>query len=101
MDYGVVDDANGLVTHFREKPTLAYCVSMGAYCMDPDVLGYIPTGMPFGFDDLIFCIMEKGVPVHTFKHHGLWLDIGRVDDFHKAQEIDWDEQSPCLEAVAI
>jgi mannose-1-phosphate guanylyltransferase len=69
--------------------------------MDPDVLHYIPTGMPFGFDDLIFCIMEKGVPVHTFKHHGLWLDIGRVDDFHKAQEIDWDEQSPCLEAVAI
>jgi mannose-1-phosphate guanylyltransferase len=101
MDYGVVDDANGLVTHFREKPTLSYCVSMGAYCMDPDVLHYIPTGMPFGFDDLIFCIMEKGVPVHTFKHHGLWLDIGRVDDFHKAQEIDWDEQSPCLEAVAI
>jgi mannose-1-phosphate guanylyltransferase len=24
----------------------------------------------------------------------MWLDIGRVDDFLKAQDIAWDEQSP-------
>jgi mannose-1-phosphate guanylyltransferase len=74
---------------------------MGAYCMEPEVLQYIPAGMPFGFDDLVFCMMDRGVPVHTYKHNGLWLDIGRVEDFHKAQEIDWDEQVPSLESVAV
>ena len=99
MDFGVVDDVDGTVTRFREKPTLSNCVSMGAYCMEPEVLSYIPSGMPFGFDDLVFCMMERGVPVHIYKHQGLWLDIGRVEDFHKAQEIDWDEQVPSLEAI--
>jgi NDP-sugar pyrophosphorylase family protein len=101
MEFGVIDEANGSVSRFREKPTLSNCVSMGAYCMEPEVLQYIPTGMPFGFDDLVFCMMDRGVPVHTYKHNGLWLDIGRVEDFHKAQEIDWDEQVPSLESVAV
>jgi NDP-sugar pyrophosphorylase family protein len=100
-DFGVIEDANGLVTQFREKPMLSNCVSMGAYCMEPEVVEYIPAGIPFGFDDLVFCMMERGVPVHTFRHHGLWLDIGRVEDFHKAQEIDWDEQAPSLQAIAV
>jgi NDP-sugar pyrophosphorylase family protein len=101
MEFGVIDETNGVVSRFREKPTLSHCVSMGAYCMEPEVLQYIPTGMPFGFDDLVFCMMDRGVAVHTYKHNGLWLDIGRVEDFHKAQEIDWDEQTPALESVAV
>jgi NDP-sugar pyrophosphorylase family protein len=101
MDFGVIDDVEGVVTRFREKPLLSNCVSMGVYCMEPEVLQYIPTGMPFGFDDLVFCMMEKGAAVRTYKHQGLWLDIGRVEDFHKAQEIDWDDQVPSLAASAI
>jgi mannose-1-phosphate guanylyltransferase len=46
-------------------------------------------------------MMERGVPIHTYKHQGLWLDIGRVEDFHKAQEIAWDEQAPSLEVGAL
>jgi mannose-1-phosphate guanylyltransferase len=100
-EFGVIDDANGVVIQFREKPVLSNWVSMGAYCMEPGVLKYIPTGVPFGFDDLVFCMMERGMPVHTFRHHGLWLDIGRVEDFHKAQEIDWNEHAPSLQAIAV
>jgi len=100
MEYGVVDDADGRITQFREKPKLPFCVSMGAYCMEPEVLQHIPSGMPFGFDDLVFCMMESVIPLHIFKHTGYWFDIGRIEDFQKAQEINWDEQSPPLEAVA-
>jgi mannose-1-phosphate guanylyltransferase len=100
-EFGVIEDSNGALTHFSEKPTLSNCVSMGAYCMEPEVLKFIPTGVPFGFDDLVFCMMERGVSVRTFRHQGLWLDIGRVEDFHKAQEINWDEQAPFLQAIAV
>jgi len=101
MDFGVIEDVDGIVVKFWEKPTLTNCVSMGAYCIEPEVLKYIPDGVPFGFDDLMLCMINKGVSVHAFKHQGLWLDVGRVEDFHKAQEIDWEDQSSPLESIAI
>jgi mannose-1-phosphate guanylyltransferase len=100
MDFGVIDETDGGVTGFREKPELAHLVSMGIYCMDPIVLERIPSGVPFGFDDLMFQMLEEEAPVNVFKHNGLWLDIGRVDDFLKAQDVAWDEQSPAS-AVSI
>lgn len=93
MDYGVIDNAGGVVTSFQEKPSLSHLVSMGIYCMNPEVMELIPSGVPFGFDDLMREMMENGTAVHVHTHTGLWLDIGRVDDFQRAQEISWDEQS--------
>lgn len=93
MDYGVIDHDGALVTSFREKPELTHRVSMGIYCMDPIVLERIPTNVPFGFDDLILQMLDDQVPVHVFQHEGTWLDIGQVNDFLKAQEIAWDEQT--------
>jgi mannose-1-phosphate guanylyltransferase len=45
-------------------------------------------------------MLGRGVPVHTFKHNGLWLDIGRVEDFQRAQDLAWDDQPPAFEVVA-
>ena len=54
---------------------------------------------PFGFDDLILCMLARDLPVFSFPHDGLWLDIGRVEDFQKAQELAWDDQLPAYEQV--
>jgi len=78
---------------------LSHLVSMGIYCMDPAVLERIPSGVPFGFDDLMFQMLEEEISVNVYKHHGMWLDIGRVEDFVKAQEVAWDEQSPAFAAT--
>jgi mannose-1-phosphate guanylyltransferase len=99
MEFGVIDELEGHVTGFREKPELPNLVSMGIYCMDPAVLERIPSGVPFGFDDLMFQMLEQNAAVHVFKHNGLWLDIGRVEDFLKAQDIPWDEQSSAFAAT--
>src|SRR5260221_1606731 len=101
MEYGIIEDVDGQVVQFKEKPNLTHLVSMGVYCMEPEVLNYIPAGVPFGFDDLMFCMLGRGLPVCTFLHNGLWLDIGRVEDFHKAQELAWDEQSPAFETLSV
>ncbi|WP_314957544.1 NDP-sugar synthase [Bradyrhizobium cosmicum] len=100
MDFGVIDEANGRVTGFREKPELTNLVSMGIYCMNPTVFERIPSGVPFGFDDLMFQMLEEDVRVNVFKHTSLWLDIGRVEDFLKAQDIAWDEQSSAFAIAA-
>ncbi|MEE9424252.1 MAG: sugar phosphate nucleotidyltransferase [Methylococcales bacterium] len=88
VDLGVLDTDNlSRVTRFREKPSMQYQVSMGMYCMEPKILKHIPKGVAFGFDDLVHILLEKNVPIHVFQHDGLWMDIGRPEDFQKAQEL--------------
>ena len=38
----------------------------------------------------MYALLDKGIPVNTYRHDGKWMDIGRVDDFTQAQE-DWAE----------
>jgi NDP-sugar pyrophosphorylase family protein len=99
MDFGVIEDAGGTVIHFMEKPSLTHVVSMGVYCMEPDVLEHIPEGVPFGFDDLMSCMLLRGARVRTFPHHGFWLDIGRVEDFQKAQDLAAEDTPPAFETA--
>ena len=93
MDYGVIEETANIVKSFLEKPVLPHLVSMGIYCMDPAVLELIPSGVPFGFDDLMRQVLENGTDVSVYKHDGLWLDIGRMEDFQRAQDASWGEQS--------
>lgn len=86
VDLGVLETEGSTVTAFHEKPSISYTVSMGIYCMEPDILEMIPEGVPFGFDDLMHVMLGKGLPVHVFNHNGTWMDIGRPEDFQKAQE---------------
>jgi mannose-1-phosphate guanylyltransferase len=101
IDFGILEDTNGRVTRFKEKPVLTHIVSTGIYCMEPSVIDLIPTGVPFGFDNLMHCMLARNLTVRTFLHSGLWLDIGRVEDFHKAQEMAWDEVSPAFETSPV
>ena len=91
IDLGVIDTENSRVVGFREKPRLPMEVSMGVYIMNPDILDFIPRGVPFGFDNLMVALLDRDIPVNTYRHEGRWMDIGRVEDFVKAQE-DWPAQ---------
>lgn len=100
MDFGVIEQKDGRITSFKEKPILTNLVSMGLYCMEPGILDHIPSGVPFGFDDLILRMLARDVPAQTFLHDGMWLDIGRVEDFQSAQDLTLDGQPPAFQIVA-
>ena len=99
LDFGVIESVASRVVRFKEKPTFTHSVSMGVYCMEPEILKYIPKNVSYGLDNLVLCLLEKNVPVSTFQHSGMWLDIGRVEDFHKAQDMAWDDQLPAYETI--
>lgn len=86
IEYGVLDHVAGRVNDFREKPVQQFCVSTGFYCMEPGILDLIPDGKPYGFDDLVRQMLHEGRPVSAYTHHGVWIDIGRIEDLRKAQE---------------
>jgi NDP-sugar pyrophosphorylase family protein len=87
VDLGVVEHKNRRIIGFREKPAFKFQVSMGIYCVEPAVLRLIPKGIPFGFDDLMHTMLDQGLPVSIYEHTGSWMDIGREEDFLRAQEM--------------
>jgi mannose-1-phosphate guanylyltransferase len=101
MDFGIIEDTGGMVVNFMEKPNLTHVVSMGIYCMEPEVVDHIPAAVPFGFDDLMSCMLARGLPVHIFPHSGSWLDIGRVEDFQKAQDLAEEDTPPAFETAPV
>ena len=87
VDLGVLESENGRMTHFREKPDMRFRVSMGVYCMEPEILKLIPNHMPFGFDDLVNEMLQQKLSIHIYEHNGIWMDIGREEDYKRAQEV--------------
>ena len=61
-------------------------VSMGVYVLEPETLASVPADGPFDFPQLVQALLAAGLPVGAFVHDGLWLDIGRHEDYEKAVE---------------
>ena len=84
VDFGVLSTEHGVVVDFVEKPKLDYRVSMGVYGLTRSALLNYPAGLPFGFDELVLDLLGRGIPPHEYAFDGYWLDIGRPDDYDRA-----------------
>jgi NDP-sugar pyrophosphorylase family protein len=80
----VLDVEGGRIVGFREKPVLSYPVSMGVYGMSRRALAPYPPGLPFGFDQLVLDLLDRGDHPATYPFDGFWLDIGRPEDYDEA-----------------
>lgn len=84
VDFGVLELDHGAITCFTEKPTLEYSVSMGVYAISRSALSHYTAGLPFGFDELILDLLDRGELPASYAFDGYWLDIGRPDDYDQA-----------------
>jgi len=87
IDYGVLHhNENNFLTRFEEKPHYDFLVSMGVYVVNRNALQYIPKDTFFGFDHLMYKLLEVKRPATVFEYDGFWLDIGRPSDYELATE---------------
>ncbi|MDD3552347.1 MAG: sugar phosphate nucleotidyltransferase [Methanothrix soehngenii] len=87
IDFGVVElDENRTLIGYIEKPKIDYLVSMGVYAFNESILEYIPSHEYLDIPDLMKRLLSEGEKVNGFIHDGYWLDIGRPDDYIKANE---------------
>jgi mannose-1-phosphate guanylyltransferase len=88
--YGVVvTDEDGRVRSFQEKPDVADAASdminTGIYIFEPEVLDYVPSGVPFDIgSDLFPKLVESGAPFYALPMEFEWVDIGKVPDYWQA-----------------
>jgi NDP-mannose synthase len=84
-ELGILErDAENRLTAYHEKPEHQYLVSMGIYVLDRSVIDLIPTGEAMDFPALVQALLDAGRPVYSHTHSGYWLDLGRPDDFARA-----------------
>lgn len=84
VDFGVLEVEAGRVVGFTEKPKLDYQVSMGVYALSRSALSGYRAGEPLGFDRLVLDLLAAGRNPASFGFDGFWLDIGRPEDYDRA-----------------
>lgn len=86
VPYAVLETTNKHVVSFKEKPTYTYYSNGGIYLMKRKILELIPQNQFFNATDLMEKLIEEGYKVHSYPLRGYWLDIGKHEDFERAQE---------------
>ena len=74
------------LTDYLEKPRIDYQASMGVYCFAPEVTNHIEPRVRLDFPDLVLRLLERGKTVRSWPSTDYWLDIGRPDDYERAQD---------------
>lgn len=86
IPYAVLETNNGHVLNFREKPTYTYYSNGGIYLMKREVLKYLPIEKHFNATDLMESLIKNGNKVVSYPLAGYWLDIGRPEEYERAQK---------------
>ena len=86
IPYAILSTSNNLVSSFQETPTYTYFANAGIYLMKKSVCNLIPKNMFYNTTDLLQCLLDGKKIVTSFPLRGYWLDIGKHDDYSKAQQ---------------
>ena len=75
-----------IITKIEEKPDIITYALAGIYIMKPDIFSRIPENTYYGIDQLMRKMLAAGEKIIKYEIREYWLDIGRIDDYEKAQE---------------
>ena len=86
VPYGVIDFDGERITGIREKPSYSFFVNAGIYVLSPEVVAQVDKEEFFDMPQLFNELVVAGKKTTVFPVREYWLDIGRMDDFQRAQE---------------
>jgi len=87
VPYGVIISENGKVKSIVEKPVNKYFVNTGIYLLEPRLIKNVDAGIRIDMPTLLNRYISEGETINIFPVHEYWLDIGRIDDFERAQSV--------------
>jgi dTDP-glucose pyrophosphorylase len=87
VPYGVLETGeDNKVKSLKEKPRYTYFSNAGIYIISKKLLSMIPEDQFFDITDLMGKVISLNYQIVTYPITGYWLDIGKHEDFNKAQE---------------
>jgi dTDP-glucose pyrophosphorylase len=85
VPYGVVELEGVDVRGISEKPIKRFMINAGIYLLSPSACRRVPPGHRYDMTDLIRDLAAEGRRVIGFPIQEYWIDVGRLEDYHRAQ----------------
>lgn len=85
IPYGVITGEGSKIISMEEKPMHYFFVNAGIYVVSPKIFKHVPKNHRIDMPSLLEEHMNDNDKVLMFPIHEYWLDIGRMDDFNRAQ----------------
>ena len=93
VPYGVVRLDGARIEAIEEKPVQKFFVNAGIYALSPDALDHLPAETFFDMPTLFEHLITAGKSTAAFPLREYWLDIGRLEEFERAQ-LEWARDYP-------
>ncbi|MBB5149733.1 nucleotidyltransferase family protein [Ureibacillus thermosphaericus] len=84
IPYGVIETNGVELVSIQEKPIHKSFVNAGIYVLSPKALDYIPKNQYYDMPELFQKLLNEEKMTTVFPIREYWLDIGRMDDFERA-----------------
>ncbi len=86
VPYATVETDAENIIGLKEKPVLTYYANAGIYLIKKECISSIPQNTFYEATQFIEKMIEQKRKVVYYPILDYWLDIGQIDDYHKAQE---------------
>jgi len=85
VPYGVIQSDGHRIRSMVEKPVHRFFINAGIYLLSPELVRSVTPGTCIDMPTLLEQQITGGKDVNMFPVHEYWLDIGRMEDFQRAQ----------------
>jgi dTDP-glucose pyrophosphorylase len=85
IPYGVVQSEDHLIRSMVEKPLHSWFINAGIYVVSPDLIRRVAPNVRIDMPELLAREIGQGRHVNAFPVHEYWLDVGRMEEFERAQ----------------
>jgi dTDP-glucose pyrophosphorylase len=85
VPYGVIQSEGHRIRSMVEKPVQKFFINAGIYLLSPELVRSVQPGTRIDMPTLLEREIAAGRDVNMFPVHEYWLDIGRMEDFQRAQ----------------
>ncbi|MDE3740187.1 nucleotidyltransferase family protein [Pseudomonas resinovorans] len=86
VPYGVIQSEGHRIRSMVEKPVHRFFINAGIYLLSPELVKSVAPGTRVDMPTLLEHEIAAGKDVNMFPVHEYWLDIGRMEDFQRAQQ---------------
>ncbi len=94
LPYAVFETEERIIKSFKEKPKYTHYANAGIYLMKKEIISLVTKNSVYHATDLMQMVMEKGYRLLHYPIRSYWLDIGKPEDYEKAQKdiahINWE-----------
>lgn len=87
VPYGIFELDGRTIKSIKEKPTYNYYANAGIYLIKQSLIDMVPDDTFYNATDLIDQLIKDNRKVIRFPLSGYWIDIGKKEDYIKAQEL--------------